>query len=499
MSEQDTRQNGEENFEAMLDAYTGSMSETLRVGDKVKGAVISITADSVFIDTGTKIDGVAERAELLNDEGELTVAEGDEVELFVVAVSATEIRLSKAVGGAGSISMLEDAFNGNLPVEGRVMATRKGGFDIEVLKRRAFCPVSQIDARFVENAEEYVGQTFQFQIIKFEQNGRNVVVSRRALLEREIEEKREEFLKDVKEGDQLDGTVSRLAAFGAFVELAQGVEGLVHLSELSWSRVSAADEAVSPGDTIRVKILGMETDKKGQLRISLSAKQVQENPWNRVEAELKEGEVMEGKVVRLAQFGAFVELLPGVDGLVHVSEMSYAKRVHKPEDMVAVGDKVSVKIKGIDFGQQRISLSMRDAEGDPWADVGKRFAPGTTVEGTVESHTDFGVFVSLAPGVTGLMPKSLLAKAANAKELETIKPGSTICVVVSEVRATERRISLAPEGVEVTEDTSWKKYSKPSRPRTERPSKGGSQSFGDAGSFGSLGSALEQAMKKNNK
>ncbi|GFM35541.1 30S ribosomal protein S1 [Desulfovibrio psychrotolerans] len=486
----DSRQMGaEENFEAMLDAYTGSMGETLKVGDRIKGTVISITADSVFVDTGTKVDGVAERSEFLDDNGELSVKEGEEVELYVMAAGAQEIRLSKALAGVGGAALLEDAYKTKLPVEGRVVATRKGGYDVDVLKRRAFCPVSQIDTRFVENAEEFVGKSFQFLIIKFEQHGRNVVVSRRALLELEQEAKRAEFMAQMQEGSVVDTKIVRLAPFGAFAEIMPGVEGLIHVSELSWSRIGAPDEAVSEGDIVRAKILSIETDKKGQLRISLSARQVTENPWARVADALTEGEIREGKVVRLTNFGAFVEVLPGIDGLVHVSEMSYTKRVHKPGDMVAVGDTVTVKVKGIDLAQQRVSLSMKEAEGDPWSGVVEQFSVGATLEGKVESRTEFGLFIALAPGVTGLMPKSNMAKAPKAANLDNAKPGDTLQVTVAQIRAQERKITLAPVGVETAEDTSWKEYRKP---RAEKGPVAGS----DAPAFeNTLGAALKNALK----
>lgn len=481
----DSRQNGTmENFEEMLEAYTGA-DKPLTVGDKVSGTIIGISGDSLFVDIGAKIDGLADRSEFLNEEGELSLAEGDSIELYVTAVKPHEIHLSKHVSGPAGAAILEEAFNTSLPVEGKVLATRKGGFDVEVSKRRVFCPVSQIDTRFVENAEEYVGSTYSFLIIKFEQRGRNIVVSRRALLEKEQQAARDEFLKTVKEGDLLDATITRLANFGAFAELAEGVEGLIHISELSWSRISQADEAVSVGDKLRVKLLKVDTDKKGQLRISLSAKQVEENPWNRVASELKEGEVREGKVVRLTPFGAFVEVLPGIDGLVHLSEMSYTKRVHKAEDVVAVGDTVSVKVKAIDLGARRVSLSIRDAAGDPWADVEANYPAGTELEGTVESSSEFGLFINIAPGVTGLMPKSMMAKAAKEANLDAVKPGDKIEVTVSQLRAAERKITLAPKGASVSEDNSWKAHRK-TQPAKSEPK----------GNFGSLGSLLQDALNK---
>lgn len=482
---EDSRPNGTmENFEEMLEAYTGA-DKALSVGDKVSGPIIGMSGDNLFVDAGAKIDGIADRSEFLDDAGELTVAEGDTVELYVTAVKADAIHLSKAISGPAGAAMLEEAFNASLPVEGKVLATRKGGFDVEVSKRRVFCPVSQIDTRFVENAEEYVGQTFSFAIIKFEQRGRNIVVSRRALLEQEQQAARDEFLKDVNEGDLIDVTITRLTNFGAFAELTAGVEGLIHVSELSWTRIAQSDEAVSVGDKLRVKLLGVETDKKGQLRISLSAKQVQENPWNRVESEITAGEVRNGKVVRITPFGAFVEVLPGIDGLVHISEMSYTKRIHKAEDVVSVGDTVSVKIKSIDLSSRRISLSMRDAEGDPWADVEERFPAGAEVEGTIESSSDFGLFINLAPGVTGLMPKSLMAKADKAANLDALKAGDKVEVTISQLRTAERKVTLAPKGVAASEDTSWKAHRKTQTAKAEPQS-----------NFGSLGSLLQDALNK---
>lgn len=231
-----------------------------------------------------------------------------------------------------------------------------------------------MDSVSVADAEALVGRTMQFLIIRVENRGRNIVVSRRALLDRERQENLEKVLASLNVGDTVEGRITRLASFGAFMELAPGVEGMIHLSELSWSRVNSADEAVAVGDMVRAKLLSVSKDDKGRTRISLSRKKAEGDPWLQAADRLAAGTVVEGKVVRIAPFGAFVELLPGVEGLVHLSEMSWTKRVNKAEDVVNVGDVISVKIKEINVESRRISLSLRDAEGDPWQDADQRFA-----------------------------------------------------------------------------------------------------------------------------
>jgi small subunit ribosomal protein S1 len=367
---------------------------------------------------------------------------------------------------------------------------------VEIMNRRAFCPVSQIDARFVENPEAYVGNTYPFLITKLEERGRNVVVSRRILLERERQAATEAFLAAVKPGDELDGTVARLSDFGAFVEIAPGLEGMVHVSELGFARVAKPDEAVSVGEKVRVKVLGVEPGKKpGQMKISLSRKQTMSDPWADINAQIKAGDKRTGKVVRLADFGAFVELMPGIDGLVHVSELSYTRRVAKPSDVVQVGEEVSVVVKDIDPVKRRISLSMKEAEGDPWLEAAAKYAPGAQVTGTVEKRETFGIFVTLEPGVTALLPKSRMAVAVDPKVFDSLKKGDSVTLVVEDVRQGERRIALSP--LELREDAGdqgggkdnvndWKAYKAAAKP---------AKAAADKPSMGSLGEMLAQAMK----
>ncbi len=469
----------EPSFAEMLEAYEAGMNEDLQVGDKIKGKVVAIDDHSVFVDTGTKADGMVEKEELLDDDGELTCRVGDELELFVVALDESEIRLSKAISGIGGLEVLKDAYHNKIPVEGKVVAAIKGGFQVEVVKRRAFCPISQMDVTYVEDTAPYIGRSYSFLITRLEENGRNIVLSRRKLLEQEQAAARKEFLAKLEEGDVVTGRVTRLMPYGAFVELCPGLEGMVHISELSWSRLDTPQDAVSPGQQLDVKVLKMETDAKGRPRISLSARQATEDPWLKAARRFAPGTRTTGKVTRCADFGAFVEVAPGIEGLVHVSEISY-RRVNKPEDFVKPGQSVSVMVKSVDPDARRMSLSMKEVEGDPWLDVQERFAAGTKVDGVVEKKEPFGIFVTLAPGITGLLPASRIKSAAGGDRLERLKPGDSVRVTVSQVDAARRRISLAP--VDQGQSDDWQRFA----------GRGN-------GSLGSLGEKLQQALKAKQK
>ena len=468
----------EESFAAMFEASQEGRDERLRVGDKIKGAIISVGPSDVFVDTGAKVDGVVDKGELTSPEGEFPYKEGDTLELYVVSITRDEVRLSRALSGQGGLEMIREACEAKVPVQGKVKDAVKGGFSVEIMHKRAFCPMSQMDARPVDDPAAHVGQTYEFVVTRFEENGRNIVVSRRVLLEREIEKSRAEFMDQVTPGAELAGRVVRIMPFGAFVELAPGVEGMVHVSELSWSRVADPSEAVSVGDTIQVKILSVAAgDKPGRMKISLSAKKAQADPWESVAEKFQAGQKVDGKVTRLADFGAFVEIAPGIEGLIHVSEMSYAKRIHKPSDAVSAGEMVSVTVKEVDPSKRRISLSLREAMGDPWADVAEKYKPGQSVTGTVEKRENFGLFVSVEPGITGLLPKSNMAKSSKAGEFDQLKPGDSVTLTVENVNPKDRRMSLMPADVQESDD--WRGYA-PSAPK--------------AAAAGSLAEKLAMAM-----
>ncbi len=480
--EADSADQEDENFADMLESYGAKIRDDISIGDKIDGKIISIGENQVYIDTGSKSDGVVDKDELKNDKDEFPYKEGDSVTLFVVSLNESEIILSKALSGAGSVSMLEDASYGRTPVEGKVASVIKGGFNVEIMGKRAFCPISQIDIKYVEVPEDYVGKTFNFIITLFAEGGRNIVVSRRDLLEVELKETREQFFRKVSEGDIVKGRVIKLMPYGAFVEIAPGVDGMVHISELSWSRLETPQEAVSVDDIVNVKILKIEKKQGSDVyKISLSMKHTSADPWDLAENTIHEGDQLTGRVMRLAPFGAFVELSPGVDGLVHLSEMSYTKRVLKAEDVVSQGEMVQVVVKSVDPEKKRISLSMKDAHGDPWTGASEKYQPGLLIDGTMLKKEKFGIFIEIEPGITGLIPASAIGKSSKASVFNSLKPGDTAVVMVEKTDEAQRRITLVPPDLKEGDD--WKNFAK---------SATGSANH----TMGNMGSILMDALKK---
>jgi small subunit ribosomal protein S1 len=465
-----------EDISALYESYSVGISGELQVGDKVSGEIIAIGKDTVFLDTGTKVDGIVEKKELLDAKDQFPYALGDRLELFVVAADEGEIRLSKALSGIGGRQMLRDAYRNHIPVEGRVTGICKGGFNVEVMKHRAFCPLSQMDVKYVETPEDYVGQNHLFSISQFEEKGRNIVVSRRKLLEQERQQARQDFFDALSTGMVLSGTVSRLMPYGAFVELIPGVEGMVHISELSWSRVENPDEAVNTGDRVRVKVISIDLEgESGSEKISLSVKQLLDDPWESAGDRFQPGDIVHGRVKRCTHFGAFVEIEPGIEGLVHISEMSYVKRVLKAEDIVSPNDEVTVTVKAFDGKKRRVSLSLRDAEGDPWLAVSERYPVGRSITGVIEKTEKFGYFVTLEPGITGLLPKSKISPAVEQLYKGKLKKGDAIAVTIETIDREKRRIALAPgEGAAAGD---WRQYGS-----------------GESSSMGQLGEKLKEAL-----
>ncbi|MFH2065986.1 MAG: 30S ribosomal protein S1 [Pseudomonadota bacterium] len=480
--EDEFENNEEEDFSKLLESYDVGMNEEIQVGDKIKGEIIELGMDSVFINTGTKVDGVVDKKELCNEDGEFPFAKGDRLDLYVVYISESEIRLSRALSKESGSQALYDAYKSKIPVDGKVTEVCKGGFRVDVMRKLAFCPLSQMDIKYVNKPEEFVGNTYRFMISRIEEKGRNIVVSRRDFLEIDLKEARSQFLKDLKADIILEGEIIKLMEFGVFVELFPGIEGMIHISELSWTRIDHPREAVKEGDVVKVKVIKIEQrDSGNKLKIALSLKQTEGDPWDRVAETFKIGDMVKGRVTRCLDFGAFVEIAPGTEGLVHISEMSYTKRIQKAQDVVKPGDTVSVMIKEIDPGKKRISLSIKDAEGDPWVDVKDKYPAGKTVLGKVERKETFGLFIILEPGVTGLLHKSKIGKAYDASAIEKLKPGEEIHVQVEDVNIRDRRITLVPADASDMED--WKNYkSEPS-----------------ANPAGSLGEKLQQAIQAKEK
>ena len=298
-----------EDFSTLYESYSAGSNGQIQVGDKISGEIVAIGQDTVFIDTGTKVDGAVDKKELLDTKGRFNYTMGDRLDLFVVVAGEGEIRLSKALSGIGGRQLLQEAYRNRIPVEGRISAICKGGFNVDVMKQRAFCPLSQIDVKYVETPEDYVGQTYLFYLTQLEEGGRNIVLSRRKLLEQERQKAREDFIAALSTGMVLSGTVTRLMPYGAFVELIPGVEGLVHISELSWSRIDNPAETVNAGDQVQVKVLSIDENAGGgSEKIALSVKQLRNDPWESAGDRFQTGDIVTGRVRRCPHFGAFVEI-----------------------------------------------------------------------------------------------------------------------------------------------------------------------------------------------
>ena len=434
----------------LLKEYDKKETKRLHVGDKVRVEIISISKDTVFVDTGMKIDGTVEIAELLDENGSQPYNVGDILELYVMSIRSRGIVLSRALSGIGGLNMLEEAYERGIPVEGKVKSVVKGGLEVEVMKRRTFCPASQVDIKYAEKLEDFIGKSFNFLITEFEEEGRNIILSRRILLEQEQEKTKTAFRQELAEGSTITGRVVRVMPFGAFVELTPGIEGLIPISELGWARIDKVEDLLREGDMVTARIIALKPD-----RITLSVKQVSADPWDSVSERFTTGQKLKGKVTRLAKFGAFVELEPGIEGLVHISEMSYLKRINNPSEISKPGDIVDLLIKEIDGENRKISLSIKDAEGDPWIDIENKYPLGKPVTGIVEKKERFGWFIQLEPGITGLMPKSRIDKVPDPAVIEKLSAGDKIIVKVEEINSGERKITLAPAG---DADDDWRQY-----------------------------------------
>lgn len=405
---------GTNDFAKMFEQSMGGLGKKLSVGDKIRAEVLSIGKEEIFVSTGTVDDGVILRPEFESDEKTKDAKVGDFLDLYVTNVKGSQIFMSAKPTAKNLSDDLEDAFDMMLAVEGRVTEAVNGGFRVNVLGKTAFCPMSQIDSRRVDDPASYVGRKFDFMVTQFDRKGRNIVVSRRKLLDEQKEATLAAFEEEHKPGDILKGVVTRLEAFGAFVEIAPGLEGLAHISELAWNRLAHASEAVQIGQEVQAKILKIEEGLNGRMNISLSVKQAMPTPWENIPANIREGEVVEGRVTRNMKFGAFVEIAPGIEGLVPLSEMSLTKRVQRPDEIVQPGQKIQVRIKEIRKDEQRISLSIKDAgsEGDSYNP--QAFAPGSSAAvATSGTKKSLG---TLADQFSGLFDPSASQNQAKKKK-----------------------------------------------------------------------------------
>ncbi len=464
-------------FAALLEeAQDLAPTVRLRPGDRVRGRVVRVTDEWVFVDLGGKEEGSIRREEF---PPEAVPAEGQDVEAYVLSTGGGQtvltVRLSsREVSGA----VLAEAHRSGIPVEGRVARSIKGGYEVRLAGGvRAFCPLSQIDLRWPRDPEEHVGRTYPFRILEFKERGRNVVVSRRAILEEERARLKEELRDTLTPGAVVTGTVRSVRDFGVFVDLG-GMDGLIPVSELSWGRVRNPADLVREGETVEVRVLEVDWQRD---RVTLSRKALEEDPWSRVAERYREGQRVQGTVTRIAPFGAFVELEPGVEGLVHVSALGAGRRVKDPSEVVSVGEVVEAEVVSVDPGARRIGLSL---EHRYWESLGDPPEPGEVLTGTVERVAGFGVFVKLPSGHVGLVPNAEMDTPRGADHARMFKPGDPMPVAVLSVEEGGKRIRLSRKAVEErAEREAVKAFSEAARPQGPV--------------FGTLGDLLRDKLKKS--
>jgi small subunit ribosomal protein S1 len=346
----------EETFEDLFQEKTVTR-EKLQPGDKVDAIVAGISGENIFLDVGGKSEGILNAAEFRDEDDALTLSIGDTVSVFLVAMRGGEMVFTTRIGsGQAGMEELEQAFHAGIPVQGRVSEEIKGGFQVTVAGQRGFCPYSQMGLRRVDDPEEYLEQTMAFKIIEFGSKGRNIILSARAVLEEERELLKDQLKDTLQEGDKVEGTVTSIRDFGAFVDIG-GVDGLIPISEIAWGQTDKVEDVLSQGQRVEVLIKRLDWDND---RISLSLKDTLENPWDQVEEKYAPGTVHAGRVSRLAAFGAFITLEPGIDGLLHISKLGTGRRINHPREVLEAGQDITVKVDAVDLEQKRISLVPED-------------------------------------------------------------------------------------------------------------------------------------------
>ncbi|MBX2813477.1 MAG: S1 RNA-binding domain-containing protein [Myxococcales bacterium] len=418
-----------------------ALGGNIRPGQVIFAKVVGFAADSIFVDVGAKAEGVIAKSELADEEtGELDLKEGDKIEARIRKIDGGTVILTKVLPHQSlkNREELREAHRQGIPVEARVTGQNKGGFDVELNGIRAFCPASQIDLRPSKDVV-YVGKKYPFKVTEFKDGGKNIVVSRRQVLIEENQRRAKETLAQLDVGSIVDGEVTSVRDYGAFVDIG-GLEGLVHMSEISHGHLGKPGDKLKVGYLVKAKVLKIEDGKKaGDKKISLSMKALENDPWDRARAEIREGMKVRGKVARIQSFGAFVEILPGVDGLVHVSNMKLGERVTNPKDVVKVGEEVEATVLSVDWGKKRIGLSLAKTP----AELANELRKGSVVEGTVDKIESFGLFVKLTNDARGLVPAAETGTHRGADLTKEFSNGDKVRVTIMDVDAKNGKIRLS--------------------------------------------------------
>lgn len=470
----------EESFAALLEK-SGGMTERLAPGQKVRARVVSISGEYVYIDIGGKSEGAIDAREFAGEDGGPEVNEGDEIEAYFVSVKDGVRILTTMINGypAVTLTAIRDAFEAGLPVNGEVRREVKGGFEVSVGGVRSFCPFSQIDLRGGREGGVYLGQVFSFKVLEYEEDGKNIIVSRRTLLEQEKQVRIERLKETLEVGMDITARVSSIRNFGAFVDLG-GIEGLIPSSEVTWDRNERHKDILSEGQDVTARIISLDWDKN---RLTLSIKATQPDPWAAAVSKYPVDGRVNGTIVRLAPFGAFVNLEPGIDGLIHISNLGAGRRINHPKEAVEVGQWVETYVLAVDPEKRKLSLSLQ-----PRPRPEKIVLPpvGELIEGTVEKVMPYGVFIKMGDGLAGLIPNSEMGTQTGADHRRMFQPGTEMQAIVTEVDTASNKVSLSRKAV--IERASRQEYDEyiNSLRQPEAPS----------GGLGSIGEMLKARMEE---
>jgi len=443
----------DEEFHQLADMYEDTLNE-IEEKEIVTGRVVSVDEDYVVVDIGFKSEGMVQTNEF-PDEVVENLQPGDEVDVFLDQVEDQEGQLILSRRKADILhawETIERAAETGEIVEGKIQRRIKGGMVADIMGIDAFLPGSQIDVRPVRDFDAYVGKTMEFQVVKLNMSAENVVVSHRALIESDLEEQREEILETIEEGQVLEGIVKNITDFGVFIDLG-GVDGLLHITDLSWGRVEHPEEIVSLDQQLNVAVIDFDEETK---RVSLGLKQLQPHPWEEIDLKYPENIQVQGRVVSIADYGAFIELEKGVEGLIHISEMSWTQHIKHPSQLVSKDDIIDCVVLNVNEPEKKISLGVKQLEKDPWEDIDERYPVGSKHKGTVRNLTNFGVFVELEPGIDGLIHISDLSWTEKINHPnEVIDKDEEIEVVILAIDFENRRITLGHKQIE---ENPWEKF-----------------------------------------
>jgi small subunit ribosomal protein S1 len=444
-----------DDFASALESFTSETEESVGEDHVIKGTVIKLTPTHVVVDIGAKSEGMLPLAEVLDREGKPRFQPGDEIDVMRDKGETEEGYINLSFQKAQRLRAwdeIEKAYSENHPIQAMVVERTKGGVTVDIFGARAFLPGSQIDVRPVRNLDAVKGQTFDVAIVKLNKKRGNIVVSRKQLLEQEQNEKRSKVMEHLQEGSVLTGVVKNLTEYGAFVDLG-GIDGLLHITDMSWGRLTHPRDLVNVGDQIQVKVLKFDPEKQ---RVSLGFKQLTPDPWLDAEHRYPVGAHVHGRVISVTDYGAFVELEQGIEGLVHVSEMTWSKRMKHPSKLVSVNDQVECVVLNVNPTERRISLGMRQLAPNPWDTLIEKYPVGATVEGRVRNLTDFGAFIEIEEGIDGLVHVSNLSWTKRVKHpSEVLKKGDRVKAIVLAIDSEKRRLSL---GVKQLQPDVWDSF-----------------------------------------